>query len=86
MAILESDEKFDTLFMDLGLQENQEAGLELAQAAAKARPDLPVIYTTGRGVTDGMLALFVQRNVFLAKPYRADELLTAVANVLNNTR
>jgi len=81
-AIVETDEKFDVLFVDLFLMDHQEAGLEVAQAAAKTRPGLPVIYTTGRGVTDGMHALFVERNVFLAKPYRADQLLTAIANVL----
>jgi DNA-binding NtrC family response regulator len=81
-AIIESDEQIDLLFVDLSLLEDQEAGLELAQAAAKRRPGLPVIYTTGRGVTDGMLALFVERNVFLAKPYNGTQLLTAVTNIL----
>jgi DNA-binding NtrC family response regulator len=81
-AILESDEKIDVLFADLSLMDSQEAGLHLAQAAAKHRPGLPVVYTTGRGVTDGMRALFVERNVFLAKPYNMQELLTAVSNVL----
>src|SRR4051812_28330740 len=81
-AIIESDEKVDLLFVDLTLMDSQEGGLHLAQAAAKHRPGVPVVYTTGRGVTDGMVALFVQPSVFLAKPYRAEELLTAVANVL----
>jgi DNA-binding NtrC family response regulator len=81
-AILASDEKIDLLFVDLELMDDQEAGLDVAQAAAKTRQGLPVIYTTGRGITDGMRALFVERNVFLAKPYRAEQLLTAVANVL----
>ena len=81
-AIVETDEKFDVLFVDLGLLDDQEAGLEIAQAAAKIRQGLPVIYTTGRGVTDGMLALFVQPNVFLAKPYSGEQLLTAISNVL----
>jgi DNA-binding NtrC family response regulator len=81
-AVIASDEKIDVLFVDLSLMDYQEGGLEVAQAAAKTRPDLPVIYTTGRGITDGMRALFVERNVFLAKPYRAEQLLTAVANVL----
>ena len=54
----------------------------MAEAATKTRPGLPVVYTTGRGVTDGMLALFVQPNVFLAKPYNGEQLLTAIANVL----
>jgi DNA-binding NtrC family response regulator len=81
-AIIASDEKIDLLFVDLELMDDQEAGLEVAQAATKARSALPVIYTTGRGITEGMLALFVKCNVFLAKPYRADQLLTAVVNVL----
>jgi DNA-binding NtrC family response regulator len=81
-AILASDEKIDALLVDLELMDDPEAGLGVAQAAAKSRQGLPVIYTTGRGITDGMLALFVERNVFLAKPYRAEQLLTAVANVL----
>lgn len=81
-AIIESDETIDVLFVDLTLLEHHEAGLHLAEAAAKLRPALPVIYTTGRGVTDEMLALFVQPNVFLSKPYRSEQLLTAVANVL----
>jgi DNA-binding NtrC family response regulator len=81
-AIIDSGKQIDLLFVDLTLLEDQEAGLELAQAAAKLHPGLPVIYTTGRGVTDGMLALFVERNAFLAKPYNGAQLLTAVANML----
>ena len=81
-AIIASEEEIDVLFVDLELMDVQEAGLGVAQAAAKSRQGLPVIYTTGRGITDGMVALFVERNAFLAKPYRAEQLLTAVANVL----
>jgi DNA-binding NtrC family response regulator len=81
-AIIESEEQIDLLFVDLSLLEDQEAGLELAQDAAKRRRGLPVIYTTGRGITDGMHALFVERNAFLAKPYSGTQLLTAMTNVL----
>jgi DNA-binding NtrC family response regulator len=81
-AIIDSDEKIDVLFVDLALLDHQEEGLHLAEAAAKRRPGLPVVYTTGRGVTDGMLALFIQPNVFLAKPYNAQQLLTAVSNLV----
>ena|SRR5436190_12611218 len=81
-AIIGSEEKIDVLFVDVGLLDDHEAGLELARAAASKHPALPVVYTTGRGITDGMRALFVERNVFLAKPYRAEELLTAIDNVL----
>ena len=85
-AIVESAEPVDLLFTDLSLLDEREAGLELAQAAVKARPGLPVIYTTGRGVTDGMIALFVQPNVFLGKPYTGQQLLTAVSNLLPRQR
>ena len=47
-AIIKSDEKIDALFVDVTLPDHQEAGLELAETAAKTRPGLPVVYTTGR--------------------------------------
>jgi DNA-binding NtrC family response regulator len=81
-AVIESDENVDALFVDVTLPDHHEAGLQLAEAAAKTRPGLPVVYTTGRGVTDGMRALFVEPNVFLAKPYNGQQLLTALSNAL----
>jgi DNA-binding NtrC family response regulator len=81
-AVFDTDKKIDLLFVDLSLLENQEAGLEVAREAAETRRGLPVIYTTGRGITDGMVALFVQPNVFLAKPYTGEQLTTAVANLV----
>src|SRR4051794_1191948 len=59
-AILESDQEVDILFADLVLHGNFEAGLHAAQEAAKRRPGLPALYTTGQGITDGMKALFVE--------------------------
>jgi DNA-binding NtrC family response regulator len=83
-AIIESRQQIDLLFVDLALLEDPEAGLELAQTAVNSRPDLPVVYTTGRGITDQMLSLFVERYAFLAKPYNGEQLLTAVANLLRS--
>jgi hypothetical protein len=57
------------------------AGLSLAQEAVKRLPSLAVLCTTGQGITDGMRALFVERYGFLAKPYTAEQLVTAVANL-----
>jgi DNA-binding NtrC family response regulator len=57
LAILETDEKIDLLFTDITLMDEQEAGLGLGQVTIKKRPGLPVLYTTGRGITDGMVAL-----------------------------
>jgi DNA-binding NtrC family response regulator len=82
MAILQSDQKIDLLFTDLQLRDEADGGLILAQAAVKSRPGLPVLYTTARGLTDGMTALFVEPFGFIAKPYTPDQLTTAVANLL----
>lgn len=81
-ALLESDQKFDLLFTDLGLGENLQAGIELASKARAQRPELPVLYTTGQGVTDGMKALFVDGFHFMPKPYTLDSLSVAIGNAL----
>ena len=82
IAVLEGDETVDLLFTDLGLHDDLQAGLTAAQEAVKRVPDLPVLYTTGQGITDGMRAMFVERNGFIAKPYTADQLHTAIDNLL----
>ena len=56
------------------LQGESEAGLRLATKACEIRPDLRVLYTTGQGITDGMLAMFVKNSAFLPKPYTVDQL------------
>jgi DNA-binding NtrC family response regulator len=81
-TLLESDQKFDLLFTDIGLGENLQAGIELAVRAREQRPELPVLYTTGQGVTDGMKALFVDGFHFISKPYTVDILSAALGNAL----
>src|SRR6185437_818812 len=83
LALIEGGEKVDLIFTDIGLQADFQAGLTVAQEAVKRRPGLPVLYTTGQGLTDGMRALFVERYGFLAKPYTADQLMTAINNLLS---
>lgn len=53
-------------------------GLELARRAVELRPGLHVLYTTGGGRTDGMVALFVAGGTFLPKPYTRDQLIEAM--------
>ncbi|MGB6749294.1 MAG: hypothetical protein WBE51_14880, partial [Xanthobacteraceae bacterium] len=50
------------------------AGLDLAKQAMERRPELKVLYTTGQGVTDGMIAMFVKGSAVLPKPYTVDQL------------
>jgi DNA-binding NtrC family response regulator len=83
LALVEGGEKIDLLFTDIGLQSDIQAGLVLAQEVTRKRPQLPVLYTTGQGLTDGMQAMFVERFGYLAKPYTPEQLTTAVENLLS---
>ena len=74
LAVLESTEPIELLFVALTLQGNPEAGLSLASKAVELRPDLKVLYTSAQGMTDGMIALFVKNSAFLPKPYTVDQL------------
>src|SRR6478672_3485287 len=63
LALIEGDEPVDLLFVDLKIQDDVEGGLKLATKAVEARPNLRVLYTSG------LKALFVERSIFLQKPY-----------------
>jgi len=80
IALLEQDECIDILFTDINLPAGPNAidGLELARKAVELCPSLRVIYTTGYGQTDGMIALFVMDATFLPKPYTVQQLTEAV--------
>jgi two-component system, NtrC family, nitrogen regulation response regulator NtrX len=78
LALLEGSEPIELLFIDLTLQSDPEAGLSLASKAVELRPDLKVLYTSGQGVTDGMIALFVKNSAYLPKPYTGDQLKAAL--------
>jgi DNA-binding NtrC family response regulator len=85
LALLESAERVDLIFTDIGLQRDIQAGLVFAQEAIKRKIDAPVLYTTGQGLTDGMKAMFVERFGFLAKPYTPEQLVGAAENLLPKT-
>jgi DNA-binding NtrC family response regulator len=81
-ALLEANEKFDVLFIDLNLGNELEAGLRIAHDAKATRPELAVLYTTGAGVNAGMKAMFVEPYLFLPKPYTFEQLTKSVAFLL----
>jgi DNA-binding NtrC family response regulator len=83
LAVVEERADIDLLFTDIGLQQDSEAGLQLARDVAARRPGLPVLYTTGQGVTDGMRAMFAEPFGFVPKPYTPDDLKTALSNLLS---
>lgn len=74
LAIFETEQAIDVLFIDIGLQNDLQAGLGLAQKAAQRRPDLKVLYATAQPVTDGTKALMVEGSAVLEKPYTLSQL------------
>jgi DNA-binding NtrC family response regulator len=78
LAALDVTERVDLLFTDIGLRADIHAGLGLAKEAAARRPGLKVLYTTGQGITDGMIAMFVPSSAVLPKPYTVDQLQGAL--------
>jgi DNA-binding NtrC family response regulator len=82
LAVLDVAE-IDLLFVDIGLYEDREIGLDLAKVAVERNPELKVLYTTGQTVTDGMKALFVQNSALLTKPYTVEQLQTILVVRMN---
>jgi CheY-like chemotaxis protein len=79
LALLADNERtIDLLFTDIGLHGGSHGGIELAQEAVRLRPKLPVLYTSGQVMTDGMQAQFVEKSLFLPKPYTSDQLIQAI--------
>jgi DNA-binding response OmpR family regulator len=74
-----TDGAIDLLFTDIELKDVIASGIELAQDAVVRWPNPKVLYTTGRDLTDGMKARFVQHSAFLPKPYTVEELLTTLS-------
>ena len=85
LSLLKSDRTIDVLFTDLGLGTDLQAGIQIALEASKLRPGLPVLYTTGQGITDGMKALFIEASHLLPKPYTVEQLNAALGVALRQT-
>jgi two-component system, cell cycle sensor histidine kinase and response regulator CckA len=85
LAVLDAEAQVDLLFTDLEMDENPLMGTEVAAAFRERRPNLPVLYTSGTGVTDGTRALFVAFSAFLAKPYTVQQLTEAVRQAIERT-
>jgi CheY-like chemotaxis protein len=86
LAVLDQQPPIDLLFTEISMWNDVHGGLVLAERAVRLRPALPVLYTTGRGVTLEMRSLFVPRFAFLGKPYGPRDLKQAVANVFTSLR
>jgi two-component system cell cycle sensor histidine kinase/response regulator CckA len=76
-------QQFDLLFTEVELGNEKESGITLGKLIEETRPGIPVLYTSGRALTDGMLTLFVAPSAFLPKPYTAQELTEAVEKLFS---
>jgi CheY-like chemotaxis protein len=69
----------DVLFTDINLPGAID-GAELAQRARQRRPELPIVYASGRyGASD--LGGMVPRSIFVSKPYNPDDVCTLLTRL-----
>lgn len=83
-ALIQSGAKIDLVFTDINLTDGLEAGLQVGQLTRQARPGTPVLYTSGKPLTDGMRELFVDPSEFLPKPYTDEEVTGAISRLLRS--
>jgi CheY-like chemotaxis protein len=77
-AILRSDQPVDLLLTEITLKEDVEGGIELAAQSVTIRPEIKVLYTTERTLTDGMRVRFVKGSAVLEKPFTTEQLVHAL--------
>lgn len=75
LRILEEHDEVDVLFTDVNMPGPLD-GLDLAGMMRDLRPHLGLIVTSGRGTPD--LARLPLTSIYLAKPYRPQQLADAV--------
>jgi len=74
-------EPADLFFTDLGMPEM--SGWDVARAARALRPDLPVVLVTGWGHQIDPAEVQARRiTAVVAKPYKLEDILRAVATIL----
>ncbi len=76
--------KYSALVTDIDLRSDSN-GWELARKARQSDPEFPVVYMTGTSIEDWAL-YGVSDSVFLQKPFRLTELVSALSGLLNTTR
>ncbi len=78
LALLATDNVIDVLFTDVVMPDSRLNGVQLAHAARRLRPELPVVLTSGYSADalDGGMPTGV---TVLPKPYRIADLMAALA-------
>ena len=76
---LDSDPGVDVLFTDINLEGRMD-GSALAKAARERRPDLPIVYCSGRYSPSAIMPL-MPRSIFVKKPYDLADLCTPLTRL-----
>jgi len=76
---LESGPKVDVLFTDINLVGGMDGAI-LAKQVRERRPDLPIVYCSGRHCPSA-LAPLMPRSIFLKKPYDPSDLCTLLTRL-----
>jgi len=74
LEYIKSGQDIDILFTDINLPGDID-GSELANYARALRPDLPIVYASGR-FSNSDLGALVPRSIFVNKPYNMNEICT----------
>lgn len=79
LSYLESSPEVDVLFTDINLEGCMD-GSTLAKAARARRPDLPIVYCSGRYSATAIMPL-MPRSIFVRKPYDLTDLCTLLTRL-----
>lgn len=80
---LESGHEVDVLFTDINLP-GEIDGAELAARVRELRPELPIVYASGRHSSSDFGGL-VSRSVFVSKPYDLSDICTLLQRLAPTT-
>lgn len=83
LALIEAVDGVDVLFSELEFKDDALAGVRLAQAAARRRPAMRVLYASDHEISDGLKPLLGESSRVLEKPYTVDELKRGVSAQLD---
>ncbi len=83
LRYLDSGPEVDVLFTDINLEGRMD-GSALAKAARERRPDLPIVYCSGRYSPSAIMPL-MPRSIFVKKPYDLADLCTLLTRLTGAT-
>ncbi|MDP2408847.1 MAG: response regulator [Pseudolabrys sp.] len=82
LRCLKADPNIDVLFTDINLAGRMD-GSALAEQARRHRPELPIVYCSGRCSPSAVSP--VPRSIFVKKPYDIDDICTLLTRLTSTT-